>query len=235
MRPPTLRARASGASVTLLSDFDHKVAVIDHLDRLGESAEIIGAVNCVVAQDGVLTGENTDGKGFVESLGGLADLRGSNVVVLGAGGAARAIAVESVLAGAAHITIVNRTPARGEELATLVAGRTAASAEFLPLVEGFRIPEAANILVNATSIGLFPDVDETACVDMSSLSPNTLVADVIPNPPQTKFLGLAQESGCQTVNGHGMLVNQAVKGIEYWSGVRVDGAVMLSALSEIFG
>lgn len=213
----------------------HKVAVIEHLDHLGESAEIIGAVNCVVATDGVLTGQNTDGKGFVESLRGFADLRGANVVVLGAGGAARAIAVESALAGAAHISIVNRTPARGEELATLVSDRTTASAEFLPLVEGFRIPEAADILVNATSIGLFPNVNETPCVDMSSLSPKTLVADVIPNPPQTRFLGLAQENGCQTVNGHGMLVNQAVKGIEYWSGVRVDGAVMLSVLSDIFG
>lgn len=212
----------------------HKVAVIEHLDRLGESAEIIGAVNCVVAKDGALIGENTDGKGFVESLRGLVELAGAHIVVLGAGGAARAIAVESALAEAAHLTIVNRTPARGEELATLISDRTPASAEFLPLAEGFQMPEAANILVNATSVGLFPNVEETPGVDMNSLSPETLVADVIPNPPQTRFLDIARKSGCQTVNGHGMLVNQAIKGIEYWSGVKVERAAMLSVLSEIF-
>ena len=115
-----------------------------------------------------------------------------------------------------------------------MADRTAASTEFLPLSEGFRVPETADILVNATSIGLFPNVDEIPSIDMNSLSPRTLVADVIPNPPQTRFLDLARIRGCQTVNGHGMLVNQAVKGIEYWSGVRVDGAVMISVLSDLF-
>jgi shikimate dehydrogenase len=212
----------------------HKLAVIEHIDGLGESAAIIGAVNCVVAREGRLVGENTDGKGFVESLRGLVPLAGARVVVLGAGGAARAIAVETALAGAAGITVVNRNPARGEELAALVAERTASVAVFRAWNGAFVVPEGTDVLVNATSIGLFPDTAVPA-VEPDSLAPGMLVADVIPNPPDTGFLQLARARGCRTVDGHGMLVNQAVTGIEYWTGQRVDGAVMRAKLAEIFG
>ena len=95
----------------------HKVAVIEHLDGLGESAALIGAVNCAVERDGRWIGENTDGQGFLESLRTVVDPAGKALVILGAGGAARAIAVEAALAGAASITVVNRGRARGEELA----------------------------------------------------------------------------------------------------------------------
>ena len=94
----------------------HKVAILDYLDAMAPSAGIIGAVNCVINRDGHLTGENTDGQGFVRSLRTVIDPTGRDMVVLGAGGAARAIAVESALAGARSVTIVNRTPERGEEL-----------------------------------------------------------------------------------------------------------------------
>ena len=95
----------------------HKVTVIEHLDGLAESAALIGAVNCVVDRDGRWIGENTDGKGFVASLRTVVDPAGASLVLLGAGGAARAIAVESALAGVASITVVNRDRGRGEELA----------------------------------------------------------------------------------------------------------------------
>ena len=98
----------------------HKVAILDYLDAMAPSAGIIGAVNCVINRDGHLTGENTDGQGFVRSLRTVIDPSGRDMVVLGAGGAARAIAVESALAGARSITIVNRTRDRGEELAALI-------------------------------------------------------------------------------------------------------------------
>ena len=91
----------------------HKVAVIAHLDGLGESAALMGAVNCVVRTGDRLVGENTDGKGFVEGLRRLRDPAGTSVVVFGAGGAARAIAVEMALAGASRFTVVNRDEARG--------------------------------------------------------------------------------------------------------------------------
>jgi shikimate dehydrogenase len=146
----------------------HKLAVIEHLDGLGRSAEIIGAVNCAVARDRGFIGENTDGKGFVESLRGLVPLDGIRLVVLGAGGAARAIAVEAALAGAAQVTIVNRSAGPGEALAALVADRTPAAAEFRAWAGAFDVPDGTDVLVNATSIGLHPDTG------LPPVDPNTL-------------------------------------------------------------
>ena len=212
----------------------HKLAVIEHIDGLGESAAIIGAVNCVVARDGRLVGENTDGKGFVESLKEVATIEGAKLVLLGAGGAARAIAVEAALAGAAEITVVNRSPGPGELLAELVSEKTAARARFLPWDGPVQAPKGTVILVNATSIGLYPD-SSVPQVAFDTLDLGAVVADVIPNPRDTPFLARAREHGCRTLDGHGMLVNQGITGIEYWTGLRVDGAVMRAKLAEIFG
>ncbi len=118
----------------------HKVAVIDHLDLLAESAELIGAVNTVVATDGDLVGHNTDGQGFITALRTVIDPSGLHVVVLGAGGAARAVAVETALAGAASVTVVNRNERRGAELARVVAGGTGADARFVPWEGPFAVP-----------------------------------------------------------------------------------------------
>ena len=111
----------------------HKVAVIGLLDGLAPSAEVIGAVNTVVATDGRLVGHNTDGQGFVESLRTVVDPAGLDLVVLGAGGAARAVAVETALAGAASVTIVNRDAGRGEELARVVTAGTGVPATYVGL------------------------------------------------------------------------------------------------------
>src|SRR3979409_432954 len=137
----------------------HKVAVIAHLDHLAESASIIGAVNCVVIRDGHLVGENTDGKGFVAALRTVTDPRGKAFVVFGAGGAARAIAVEAALAGAASITVVNRDPTRGAELVALLQQKTPVRAKLVGWERTYSTPAETDVVVNATSIGLFPDVD----------------------------------------------------------------------------
>jgi shikimate dehydrogenase len=213
----------------------HKVAVIGHLDALGESAATIGAVNCVVKRGGRLIGENTDGKGFVESLRTLVDPAGKALVLFGAGGAARAIAVESALAGARTITIVNRDRARGAELVALINDRTPARAELVVWDRPYRAPEAADILVNATSIGLYPDIDGRLALDMASLRPAMIVADVIPNPPRTLLIREAQALGCRTLDGLGMLVNQGVISIRHWTGVDVTAAVMRRTVEGLFG
>jgi shikimate dehydrogenase len=97
------------------------------------------------------------------------------------------------------------------------------------------VPEAADILVNATSIGLFPDVEDAPPIDASTLRPGLIVADVIPNPPTTRFLRTAAERGCSTLDGLGMLVNQGVISIQRWTGVDVEPTVMRQTLAEIFG
>jgi len=214
----------------------HKVSVIEHLDGLGESARLMGAVNCVVRRGDELVGENTDGKGFLAALRVHADPKGKRVVIFGAGGAARAITVELALAGVKAITVVNRSPERGRALVELLAGREIGlTATFVPWKGEYRVPEGTDVVVNATSIGLFPDVEARVPVDPASLAPGMIVADVIPNPPRTHLVQSAQRRGCTVVDGLGMLVNQGVIGVEYWTGITPDAGVMRRALLDVFG
>ena len=152
----------------------HKVAVIGHLDGLGESASLIGAVNTIVRRGDKLVGENTDGRGFVTALRTLADPAGASVVIFGAGGAARAVAVELALAGARRIVVVNRSRSRAEPLVELLNARTKAKAEYERWLAAFRVPKGADIVINATSIGLYPDIDGRLDLDIASLSPRWL-------------------------------------------------------------
>ena len=213
----------------------HKVAVIAHLDGLGESASIIGAVNCVVRREGKLIGENTDGKGFLLSLREQIEPSGKRMVLLGAGGAARAMGVEVALAGAARITVVNRSDQRGHQLAALLRDKTATDVQYVSWHGEFDIPAATDIVVNATSIGLFPDTDARVPLNLESITEDMLVADVIPNPPRTRLIRDAEARGCRVIDGMGMLVNQGVIGIKYWTGVDVDAAVMRDKLEQLFG
>ncbi len=209
----------------------HKVAVIQHLDGLSQAAELMGAVNCAHRQGEKLLGENTDGKGFVQSLKGLVDPVGKRVTIIGAGGAARAIGVELALSGVAEITVVNRSSRRGEELATLLRDRAKVSASYAVLNGQFAIPLQTDIFINATSIGLN---DEAARVPIArdSLRPGLIVADVVFNPAETRLLAEAAESGCHVLDGLGMLVNQAVISFKIWTGIEPDAALMREALEE---
>ena len=196
---------------------------------------MIGAVNCVVLRDGKFIGENTDGKGFLESLNTVTDPNGKSVVIFGAGGAARAIGVELALAGASKIIVINRDALRGQGLVDLLNSKTEVMAEFVPWSEQYSIPADIDIAINATSIGLFPNVDQQLNVNFNSLRAGLVVADVIPNPPLTHLLKEAEHRGCITLDGLGMLVNQGVIGIKYWTGIDADTTAMRKALLDIFG
>lgn len=212
----------------------HKVAVIKHLDGLGESAAVMGAVNCAVRRGDQFIGENTDGKGFLQSLRTLTDPRDKTVVMFGAGGAARAIGVELAFAGAKRIIIVNRSAERGRALVDLLNSKTTARAALVTGTTPYRVPEDAQILVNATSIGLYPDVEGRINLDVASLHPGLIVADVITNPPRSPLIRDAEARGCRTLDGLGMVVNQGVIGIKYWTGIDVDAGVMRRTLEELF-
>lgn len=210
----------------------HKVAVIEHLDGLSEAAELMGAVNCINRDDDdKLIGENTDGKGFVQSLRAVTGSQDKKVVILGAGGAARAIAVEIGLAGAAQVTVVNRTVERGQELVDLLNERVKVQSELVRWEGDCNVPDDTDILINATSIGL-GDEDARVPLKVESLRPGLVVADVIFNPPQTQLLRDANRRGCTTLDGLGMLVNQAVIGFKIWTNVDPDAGVMREALEE---
>jgi shikimate dehydrogenase len=216
-----------GANVTV----PHKVAVVQHLDKLSPTAELTGAVNCINRVGDQLVGENTDGKGFFQSLREVCDPAGLAVVVLGAGGAARAIAVELALSGVAAITIVNRSVERGQALVDLLRQRTSIRTDFVPLSGDYTIPAEAAIFINATSIGL-GDSGARVPVVVDSLRPELIVADVIFNPPDTWLIRTAATSGCRTIDGLGMLVNQAVINFKIWTGTGPDAGVVRDALEE---
>jgi shikimate dehydrogenase len=221
-------ARAMGFRGFNLS-MPHKVSVIPLLDGLGESAALIGAVNCVVLRDGQFIGENTDGKGFLTSLQTVIDPRGKCVVIFGAGGAARAIAVELALVGVRAITVVNRTEDRGRELVATLRDKANVPAELVLWQGDYRVPADADVVINATSIGLY-DPEARLAVDLDSLSSGTVVADVVFSPPRTRLLRETEARGCVALDGLGMLVNQGVIGVTYWTSVVPDAAVMRRAL-----
>lgn len=184
-----------------------------------------------------MIGENTDGKGFMRSLreeAGL-DPAGQRVVVLGAGGAARAITVELALAGAALVTVVNRTPERGQALVELLNERTPAAAVFAPWEGAYTLPAGTDLLVNATSIGLFPEVTAKPDLAYEGIRPGMTVCDVIPNPPHTPFLKEAEARGARTLDGLGMLVYQGAIGFEMWTGQAAPVEVMRRALAQALG
>jgi shikimate dehydrogenase len=213
----------------------HKMACMAYLDEVDKSASLIGAVNTVRNDGGVLIGYNTDGQGFVRALdeAGVA-LQGATVALLGAGGAGRAIAVEAALAGAKKMVIFNRNAARGQALATLVSASTGCEAVYAGWEGSVRIPADADVLVNATSVGLYPDT-RLPDVDMVGVSDKLVVCDVIPNPPQTPFLREAAKRGARKlITGEGMLVHQGAIGFEIWTGEKAPADVMLEALRRAF-
>lgn len=215
----------------------HKVAVIEHLDELTLEAQAIGAVNTVRREGDRLIGENTDGKGFLRGVrmdAGL-DPKGKRAVVLGAGGAARAIVTELALAGCAEIVVVNRSVERGQTMAADLAAKTGASIRFQPWTGIYAVPSGVDLLVNATSIGLFPDVDATPPVDLTGAPEGMLVSDAVFNPPETGLLRLARQRGLRVLDGLSMLVYQGVIGFELWTGHKAPEAVMKAALREALG
>jgi shikimate dehydrogenase len=235
VQPEDLKEAVMGARAMKWAGFHlsapHKVEVIKYLDGIGESAKVMGAVNCAVLRDGKLIGENTDGKGFLESLREVIDPAGKVVTVLGAGGAARAIAVEVALAGAKCVNIVNRNVTRGKELSTLVSSICESS--FYQWDSNFPLPIETEILVNATTVGMHGNSDTALDIYFESLNSSTVVADVIINPPLTDLLKRANEMGCRTIDGLGMVINQGVLAIKYWTGTDVDAALMRKKLLEV--
>ena len=223
----------SGINLTI----PHKVQVLKYLDGVSEDAALMGAVNTVRRDGEKLIGENTDGKGYLTALTGDAgvDPKGSKVVLLGAGGAARAIGVELALAGVKDITVVNRTEKRGRALTALLSKKTPVHAAYESWGSSFQIPDGTEILVNATSIGLFPDVEARPDIDYESVVKGMTVCDVIPNPPITPFLREAEKRGAQTIDGLGMLVYQAAIAFRMWTGEDAPIDEMKRAIKAEFG
>jgi shikimate dehydrogenase len=239
--PEKLRDAIAGARAFGMRGFNltipHKVAVMQYLDEIAPDAALIGAVNTVRREGNRLIGENTDGKGFLRGLRSDAgvDPKGKRVVVLGAGGAARAIVTELALAGAAEVLVVNRSVERGEAMVADLAAKTGRAIHFEPWRGIYPVTGTADLLVNATSIGLFPDIDAMPPVDLSGARPGMVVSDVVFNPPETPLLAAARHFGLPTLDGLSMLVYQGVIGFQLWTGRDAPAGVMKQALARALG
>lgn len=211
----------AGANVTI----PHKQAIVELMDDVTARARKIGAVNTVFKRDGKLIGDNTDGHGFAQALrDAKVDPRDKCVAILGAGGAARAVAVTVSELGAVHIAILNRTLPRAQSLADFLR---ASFPNAVITVNDESAIAAAYLIVNATSVGMSPRVDESP---MPIAFPREAVAfDLVYRPAETPFLRDASRAGAQTIGGLGMLVHQGAAAFTLWTGRDVPVDVMFQA------
>ncbi|MCE5237251.1 shikimate dehydrogenase [bacterium] len=231
----------AGLNVTI----PHKPAVLPYLDELGPEAQTLGVANTIINREGRLTGRNTDGEGFLRSLreiGG--DVAGQPVTLIGAGGSARSVALAVCQAGAARLTIVNRTLERAEALAEMLrtiigAGEASRATEVCAVA--LEAPEAeaavsgAGVVIDSTAVGMYPHHDVAPVVPEGWLRPGMIVADLTYNPRQTVLLRAAARQGARTLDGTGMLVHQGALSFEYWTGQPAPVEVMRQALLKRLG
>jgi len=219
-----------GANVTI----PHKERILAFLNELDPLAQRIGAVNTVVNRDGRLRGHNTDILGFMQALrrdGGF-DPRGCHALVLGAGGAARAIAVALIDGGAASLTVTDIDPQRAASLLRDLAGQSETVLRSVPPAgeDLTAAASASHLLVNCTPIGMRHSATEAATpVAPELIAPGTLVFDLVANPPETRLLAEARRRGARTVSGMAMLVYQGAESFRLWTGLEPPLDVMRRA------
>jgi len=219
-----------GLNVTI----PHKVAIIPLLDRLDHLAELIGAVNTVVNDNGVLTGYNTDAEGFLRALleRGI-EPRGKNVVILGAGGASRAISFILAERGSS-LVILNRTLDKAKECASRIGEVFQKEAKALEF-DSENLAKAlteADILVNTTSVGMYPDTGETP-VSADLLRPGLIAVDIVYNPIKTRLLEETEAAGARTISGIDMFVWQGALAFEKWTGLKAPVKLMKEAAIKV--
>ena len=203
----------------------NKTVVHKYLDKLSPAAEMCGAVNTIVNEDGVLTGHITDGTGYMMSLkdNGV-DVIGKKMTIVGAGGAATAIEIQAALDGVAEISIFNRKDefwANAEETVRKINEKTNCKAQLFDLTDLDKLKEEiANsyIFTNATGMGMKPLEGKTYIPDKSFLRPDLIVSDVVYYPRETELLRMAKEVGCKTMNGLGMMLFQGAAAFKMWTG-----------------
>ncbi|MFQ5466374.1 MAG: shikimate dehydrogenase [Thermodesulfobacteriota bacterium] len=220
-----------GVNVTI----PHKERVMGYLDSVDPTARAIGAVNTVVNSDGRLTGYNTDGEGYMRSLTGETGFvpEGKSVILIGAGGAARAILHALLSGGAASVLIANRTVKRAEDLACDFGGVFEArevGVSALDAAELARRVEGADLVVNTTSLGMegSPVLD----FPVEALPTGAVVSDIVYRPGDTELLKRASERGLAVHRGIGMLVCQGALGFELWTGLTAPVDVMTRAVMD---
>lgn len=212
---------AIGFNVTM----PHKEKVVKFLDEVSEDAKLIGSVNTVLNKDGKMIGYNTDGRGFVKALE-MSDIeyKGRKVVVLGSGGAARAVAIQLAFDGASEVVIANRTQSKAEEIANTINENIYTShGRVVDLKDSTLKDELldSSILVNCTSVGMKDTIDKSVINNSDVFHKGLFVVDIIYDPLKTKFLSMAEEAGCRVMNGIDMMIYQGALAFKIWTGVEM--------------
>ena len=218
--------------------FPYKVKVIKFLDEVEKSAQRVGAVNTIVNNKGILTGYNTDVIGFKKSLqeDGKFAIKGDKAVILGAGGAARAVVYALLEEGIEEIYIFNRTPEKAEKIRQdLLPFFPGSKMNIFPLEEENlkNKIERAHLLVNAISLGIPPKINNTPLSDKRLFNPDILVYDLIYYPAKTLFLRQAERAGAKIINGLPMLVYQGIESFYLWTGFKPEGKEVLEMIKRI--
>ena len=210
----------------------HKRAILPLLGKTTDSAALIGTVNLILREDHILVGENTEGKGLVESVRRWLNPAGRRFFVVGAGQAGRAAAVELAAAGAAEIRVMNRTPDKADALVALLTEKfPAVAASAVAWADHVPVPPDADVLVNATSMSA-GDPAARLPLALDSLRRELLVADLTISPPGTRLLRDAAARGCTTLDGLAVLVEQVAVALRLWIGQDPDRQVMREAIEE---
>lgn len=222
----------AGFNVTI----PHKEKIVPLLDEVTKLARVIGAVNTVLNQEGKLIGYNTDGAGFVDSLKEDAKVspRGKRAVVIGAGGASRAVSIMLAETGVESLTLTDIQEEKAKELAEYTGSYFEIDCDFVEVnsKDLQKAIDKADILVNATPIGMHPKIDQSPLEESIKLHSKLLVYDLVYNPSETKLLKKAKRSGCKTCFGLGMLVRQGALAFTIWTGEEAPLKVMRKAAEE---
>jgi shikimate dehydrogenase len=210
----------------------HKEKVIAYLDGLSEEARLIGAVNTIQIANGKMIGHNTDGRGFIRSLREDAGFQpdGKTILLIGSGGAARAVGFSLALAGAGKIALYDVDAGKAFALARDIRKKTGREADAVDAGSLARAAETADCLINATPLGLRKN--DPLPLRKEHLRKHHLVCDLVYNPPETPFLKAAKDRGARRLPGIGMLLYQGVIAFELWTGVSAPVTVMKKALSR---
>lgn len=233
VKPENLEMAVNGIRAMNISGVNitapHKTKVMKYLDEVSDEVKKFGSVNTVVNRNGRLIGYNTDAYGFYRSLvkNGV-DIEGKDVLIFGAGGAAKPVCVLLAMKGAGSITLINRTTSKAVELAHYVEEKV-----------GFKISTQHNkarydIVINTTAAGMSPQLDKCPTEDMSFIDENTTVADMIYNPPKTLFLQKAEQKGAKIMNGMGMLIYQGLIAYEHFTGAVLPDDMYDKVRKEVF-
>lgn len=228
----------TGFNVTI----PYKEEILQYIDEVSEEVILFGAANTVKISDGKLYGFNTDADGFMNDFKNQAkaSFKGSHVCILGAGGTAKTLAVKIALEGAAEVDIINRSLQNAMELAATInktmekAGRSEKTAFAFPAgkEEASQKLSDCDIMINTTSVGMYPDIENSPVQKDFIFKSRQMVYDVIYNPSQTKLLERAEECGCKTFNGAGMLFYQGLKAFEIWMDTTVPEKIFANLLKE---